>query len=329
MAAATNVAESRAGGAAGGAAAPVLEADTHTRLDRHGGGGGALLGIRAWGRQCHPLVSQGPTLTLSLFPATPCRSLSAFGFTNVLLAVRAAGAVKARRKAVKAGCVPAPCSAVPTPTPCPTPTHAPPQALALSPLAAWLPNLPAGAPLLSAPAVAVTAAVGALQWCARTASCHRLQRSCPPCSLPCSHAPPGHLHIPLSSPSAGGSPASPTPSPSSGWAPRRLPGPLATSCTRPLSLCAAAPLPPPAADSSDSVDRAPLSHPRPCPRTPNPTPNETQSLLREFLGTPSRATNFNAALYALLGAVFVASGLSYVAFPVGGLHCKGGVEGRL
>jgi len=42
MAAVTNIAESRAGGRAGGAAEPVLEANTHTRLDRSLGAFGLL-----------------------------------------------------------------------------------------------------------------------------------------------------------------------------------------------------------------------------------------------------------------------------------------------
>jgi hypothetical protein len=49
MVAATNIAESHAGGAAGGAAEPVLEADTHTRLngrERRGPGGGPVAARR-------------------------------------------------------------------------------------------------------------------------------------------------------------------------------------------------------------------------------------------------------------------------------------------
>jgi hypothetical protein len=49
-----------------------------------------------------------------------------------------------------------------------------------------------------------------------------------------------------------------------------------------------------------------------------------QSLVQEFAGTPAHMTNFNAALYALLGAAFVASGLSYIFAPVR----EGGVASR-
>jgi hypothetical protein len=56
MAAVTNVAESRAGGRAGGAAEPVLEADTRTRLERSLGAFGllgALVAVRRRrGRAC-------------------------------------------------------------------------------------------------------------------------------------------------------------------------------------------------------------------------------------------------------------------------------------
>ncbi|KAI8474406.1 MAG: hypothetical protein J3K34DRAFT_407674 [Monoraphidium minutum] len=40
-----------------------------------------------------------------------------------------------------------------------------------------------------------------------------------------------------------------------------------------------------------------------------------KGLVREFLGTPSRATNFASATYALLGAAFAATGAAYMLAP--------------
>lgn len=166
MAAATNVAESRAGGAAGGDALPMLEADTHTRLNRSLGAFGLLAALA-----CGLSFTQAARHLL-LMPGTMPGALES--------AAHAVGAAASSSSPVSAS---------------------------LSPLAG--------------PAAATVAALGLLQWAVAGAA-------------------------------------------------------------RPLAML--------------------------------------RALFAEVAGTPAHAKNFNAALYALLGAGAVVAGLSYMAAPVATLR---------